>query len=232
MKTFFKFFCFSLLFCCSHSIYSLDIDISEKYLQACYKGEYTRGSNLLNDISITGLIELNHILAFKAGFSAGGKRQDTNINTFVNISYAPFLRLPFIFSLSWIYNGLLEYEAHSHSLFPYVSYNARYAGISLGFNLRFTSFFGEPSYFESILSLYGYVNFINNGSLRIGIGAGNFNEFHARNLGAYFIDFFASVKINKNFIFVNNIELMQSGGDGLTTTLLGIAFRTGVKFTW
>ncbi|MCL2175365.1 MAG: hypothetical protein FWB73_04890, partial [Treponema sp.] len=188
MKTFFKFFYFSLLFCCFHSVYSLDIDITDKNVQACYRGEYTRGSDLLNEISITGLIELDYIITFKAGFSAGGTILDTNINSYINISYAPFLRLPFIFSLSWIYSGLPEYEAHTHSLIPYMSYNARYAGISLGFNFRFTSFFTEPSYFESILSFYGYVNFINNGSLRIGIGAGNFNEFHARNLGAYFID--------------------------------------------
>jgi len=221
-----------LSFLCLQNIYSSEIDITDKNAQAYYRGEYTRGSDFSHELSVIGLIELDRILTFKGGISAGGTMTDTNISALINVSYAPFLRLPFIFSLSWIYNGLPEYHAHTHSLLTLVSYNGIRAGVSLGCNLRFSSYFGEPSYFESVISFYGYVNFFNNNLLRFGIGAGNFNEFQTRNLGAYFIDIFASVNINKNFIFVNNIELMQSGGDGLTTTFLGIAFRSGVKFTW
>jgi len=238
MKTLKKSLLLLLFFIIAQNAHSLDIEITDKDVHAFYRGEYTRGSGFLNELSAIGAIELENILAFRGGFSAGRTVIDTEINTLIDAIYSPFTNIPLSFTLSWIYNGLPEYDAHTHSIFPYVSFNAHRAGVSLGLNCRFSRFFSrkefpdEKAQFESILSFYGYFNFFHNDLLRFGVGAGNFDDFDAGNLGAIFLKLFFRINLNENWQLVNEVKLMQSGMDGLTSNLYKTAIRSGVRFTW
>jgi len=186
----------------------------------------------MGEIAGIGSVELNETIEFKGGLSVGRTMIDTDINALVNVNYSPFEGLPLGFSVRYIYNGLPEYEAHTSSIIPYVSFNARIAGIMLGMNFRFSSHFAESAQFETVLSFYGYFNFINNDRIRIGIGVGNLKDFHSNNMGAISMNVFAELPIAENLIIVNDIEYMQSGMDGLTATLFKMAFHTGVKISW
>jgi len=181
---------------------------------------------------VIGTLELEEQLAFRGGLSVGRTIVDTEINTLLSTIYTPFSNIPLGFSVSYIYNGLPEYKTHTNSIIPLISYNGRIAGISLGTTFRFTRFFSENAQFETILAFYGYANFVNTENLTIGFGAGNIRDFQAKNLGAFSLDLTASIQLNDNWKVINQIELMQSGADGLTTTLYGMAFRAGVKYLW
>lgn len=221
-----------ILFICAWNVYALDINITGKEAEGFLRGEYNRAFSQYGEISAIGAIELNDIYKVRGGLLFGITALDTDINTFINVGCSPFVKIPLIFSLSYIYNGLPKYDAHTHSIFPIVSYNAKRAGVSLGPNFRFSSFSGEPAIFEALLSFYVYFNFINNDTLNIGASWGNFNDFHARNIGAYSLNFYATALLSANWSIISEIELKQSGGDGLTTAFYGISCRAGVKYTW
>jgi hypothetical protein len=231
-KTLILFLPFIFLFSIQ-SVYG--IDITEKEVEAYLTGEYSRGFIYNGNISAAGGIELNNILKFRGGFSIGKNSGITDLDTFISVRYSPFsglYLLPLNFSLSYIYNGLPEYKANTNSILPFISYNTPRAGISIGSNLRFTSFFGETAQFESILSFRAYFNFINDEMLRVGITAGNFNEFYAKNMGAYSLSLNAVIRLNDNWSIINEFEVMQSGGDGFTTTFYGFGWHGGARYTW
>jgi len=221
-----------IFFICSWNVSSHDINVTEKKIEAYLRGEYNRTYCQYGEISSVGAIELDNRYTLRGGISSGMTAFYKDINTFINTGYSPFLKLPLNFSVSYIYNGLPEFKAHTHSIMPVVSYNARRAGVSIGSNFRLTSFFGESAIFESILSFYCHFNFINNNALNIGVGCGNFDDFHAKNMGAYSLNLYAAIRPNSCWSIINEIELMQSGGDGLATTFYGFACRAGVKYTW
>lgn len=214
------------------NIFALDIEITEKEAEAYYKNEYNRSFNYYGELSVIGSIELNSRYVFKSGFSIGFSQDITDIKLFTKAAIEPFKGIPLNLSLAWNYNGLPEYEAHSHTILPVISYNTQRAGIAAGISFRFSSFYGESALFESILSFSGYFNFINNESLCIGIICANFNDFSAGNMGSYSLCLNSEVKINNSWSIVNDIELLQSGSAGLSANFYGIAWRTGVKFTW
>jgi len=226
-----KLFLFIFLVC-SLNVYSLDINITEKEVETYLGVGYSRGFYQYGEVSAIGAVELYDRYKLRGGILFEKTSVNYDINTFINAGCSPFLKLPLSFSLAYIYNGLPEYEAHTHSIMPIVSFNAKRAGISLAANFRLSSFFGEPAIFESILSLYAYFNFINTDKLNIGVGGGNFSDFSARNIGAYSLNLYAAIHIDGKWSIINKIELMQSGGDGLTTTFYKLAYRAGVKFLW
>jgi len=208
------------------------IDLTGKEIEACITVEYNRTVNYMAGVSAVGGIELNGVCKLRSGVSIGKSADSTEINAFLGGGYSPFSKAPVVFSLAYIYNGLPEYEAHAHSLLPFISYNAKRAGISLGVNFRFTSFFGEPAQFESIISSRAYFNIINNEMFRIGVSAGNFNDFYAKNMGAYSLNINTVIRFNDNWQIINDFELLQSGGDGLSVTFYGFRWHGGAKFTW
>jgi len=218
------------LLICIQNANSLEISGIEAF--AFYRGENKRGSDFLNELSVIGILELEEKLAFKGGISVGRTIIDTEVNALLSTIYTPFSNIPLGFSVSYFYNGFPEYEVHANSIMPLVSFNGRLAGISLGTSFRFTHFFGESAQFESILTFYGYFNFVNTQILTIGIGAGNIKDFHTKNLGAFSLDLNAFIHLNENWTIINQLEIMQSGADGLTTNLYGMAFRAGVKYSW
>ena len=232
MKNSIKVLLLPLFFLCFQNAYSLDVQVTDVNVKAHFGGNYTRGAHFMGEIAGIGNVELNDTLGFRGGLSVGRTMIDTDINALVNVNYSPFENLSFIFSVAYIYNGLPEYEAHTNSIIPFVSFNARIAGVSLGMNFRFSSHFSESAQFETVLSFYGYINFINNDRLRVGIGAGNLKDFHANNMGAISMNLFAELPIAENLVIINDIEYMQSGMDGLTATLFKMSFNTGVKISW
>ena len=207
-------------------------EITAKEIEASMKGEFSRGFNAYGNMALIGGIELNNVLKFRTGISLGKTAAETDLSSFFNIRYSPFSRIPFVFSLVYIYNGELSYDIHTHTIFPVISFNASRAGISIGANFRFTSYFGEKAVFETILSLYAYLNFVNNNMLNIGIGIGNFCDFNAKNLSALSLRLYATVHVNKNWSIINEAELMQSGIDGLSTNFYGFSWRAGARYSW
>ncbi len=230
---------FSLVFLfCLQNVYALDI--TGKEIEVYAKAEHNRLYNFYGDISVLGAAKLNDFLAFRGGVSFGGTSGVTDIKTLVSAGFFPFAVLPFEklkelpldISVRYIYNGLPEYEAHTHSILPLVSFNAKYAGISVGNNFRLASFFGGNAQFEAILTFSAYLNFVNNEKIRLGASFGNLSDFNAANLGALSLKLGADININKNWSVINEFELMQSGLDGFSTTFYGFALKGGAKYKW
>jgi len=208
------------------------VDITEREIEAFLRGEYNRAFNYYGDISIIGSLKLDNMFGFKLGFSLGKAAVDTNVKTHASAAIIPFPGMPLDFRVSYIYNGIPDYNNHTHTILPVISYNGGRAGISIGPSLRFTSFFGEAPQFESILSFSAYFNFINNDTLCIGISCANFNDFQAKNFGAYSFKFNTAIRMDSSWQIINEIELMQSGGDGLSAIFYGFGWRGGARFSW
>ena len=206
--------------------------ITEKEVEAFFRAEYNRSSIFYGEMSVLGGIEFYNLLKLKGGISIGRTKGSTDLNSFIRVNYSPFARIPLNFSLAYIYNGIPEYEAHSHSLLPFITYGASRAGISAGVNFRFSSFFGEKPQFESLLSFYGYVNIVNTNSLIIRIGAGTFSDFYAKNIGAYSLKINIDIYLDSKWSILNELELMQSGGNGFSTNFYGFAWRGGARYSW
>jgi len=208
------------------------VDITDGELEAYLRGEYNRFSNYYGDISAIGSLELNNLFTFKLGFSLGNAADISNINTHTSAVVAPFPRIPLDFRVMYIYNGIPDYEINTHTILPLVSFNAAIFGISVGPSFRFTSFFGEDAIFESLISFSVYVNFVNNDKLCIGISIANFNEFQIKNFGAYSLKFNTEVRLDSSWQIINELEVLQSGGDGLSTIFFGFGWRGGVRYRW
>jgi hypothetical protein len=228
---FFFFFPFFTIFN-FQNVYALDISITEKELGFGFRVEYDRAFLSLWGLSAMGAIELNGNFSFSGGILFGKTEAYTGIKTFAGVRHNPWENMPLDFSFVYVFNGLPEYEAHSHTILPLVSLNGRWAGIAIGPGLRFSSFFGEPALFESSLSFSGYVNLINNQMLQAGISCGNFDDFYVGNTGAYWLAFYGLLSLKKHWYISNELALHQSGSTGLSTAFYGIAFRGGVRYKW
>ena len=230
MGVVFKFFMPFVLLFCVQTVYG--VDLTKKEIETYLTGEYNRSFDYDIGIAAVGGIELNEICTFKSGVLYKKGADTSDINSFFGGGYSPFSKIPLSFSLLYIYNGLPEYKTNSHSILPFMSLNTKRAGVSIGPNFKFTSFLEETAIYEFIISSLIYFNFINNETLRIGISAGNFSEFYARNIGAYSMCVNAGIRLNDNLLLINELEFLQSGADGFLSTFFGLALRGGVKFTW
>jgi len=230
MNVVFKFFMPFVMLFCIQVVYG--IDLTKKEIEACLTGEYNRSVNYNIGISAAGGIELNEICIFRSGILYGKNAYNSEINSFFGSKYSPFSEIPISFSFLYIYNGLPEYKTNSHSILPFISYNTKRAGVSLGPNFKFISFLDETAIYEFNISSLIYFNFINDETLRIGVSIGNFSEFYTNNIGAYSMRVNADIRLNDNLLLINELEFLQSGGDGLTSIFFGLALRTGVKYTW
>jgi len=214
------------------NIHSIDIEITGAEIEANLGGEYNRGFTYYSDFSATGSIEFNYLYTLTFGASFGMSADNTNINSLVKIKYSPDWNLPMEFSVLYINNTIPEYSSIINSFMPVVSLNGSRAGISIGMNFRFSSYFYEGAQFESILSLYAYYNFINSDALKIGIGVGNFNNFKAGNMEAYSLNLDVVISLDENWSITSQFELMQSGIGGMSTNLYGFAWRGGARYSW
>jgi len=220
------------IFVSAIEIHALDIKITGKEAEARLGWEYNRSYDFYGDISSVGAVEFDSLLKLKTGFSVGRARDITDIRLFTNARFRLPGKRPFGAGLLWMYNGLPGYEARSHAILPVIYYNAKYWGVTLGPCFRFTGYFNERAIFETTLSCGVYANFINNEKLRIGVSLANFNDFQARNFMSLSLCFDSDIRISRCWSLLNELELKQSGGDGLTAAFLGIAIRGGARFAW
>jgi len=223
----------SILFCL-HSLYALDIELTHKEAGSDFRLESSRSLAYGGDVSVFGEIELNGCLGFRGGIAPGWLDGEFDIRAFSSVRYAPLVNIPLNINLLYNYNGLpgTSYNSHAHSLLPFISYNSSMAGISLGLDMRFTRYFGEAAIYESILSFSGYVNFIKNDKLLLGIHAANFNEFDIKNMGAYYIGLNYAFFITDMWSIATELNFFQSGSVGLSSIFYGFAYQGGVRFTW
>jgi len=229
MKRKIFFLVFILIF---QKLYSLDIHITAKDFGFYFTPEYNRSLDFCWDISATGSVELNNRYSLKSGLAMGTTGRVFDLDFFAGGETFFNLGIPIHVSLAYVYNGIPEYENHSHSIPLIFTFKGRRAGISFGPNFRFTSFFGEPPIFESVMSVSIYMFFIDNDFLRLGIKAANFNDFTFGNFGAYFLNLNSVIRLSKRLSIVNEFEILQSGSGTLAANFYSIVYRGGVKLSW
>jgi len=213
-------------------LYGMDIQITGKDLGFYLTPEYNRAFNFCWDISAVGSIDLNNRFSLTGGLAMGTTGNVFDIDLFAGGETFFYAGIPIFISLAYKYNGLAEYENHTHSIPLLVSLKLRRVGFSMGPTFRFTSFFGEPPVFEPVLSISVYVFLIDNDFLRLGLKAANFDDFTHGNIGAYFLNLNSVVRLNKKLSLVNEVEIRQSGSVALAFNFYGFAYRGGVEFSW
>ena len=221
-----------ILFIVLHNLYGADVQITGKDLEFHFTPEYNRAFYFCWDTSVAGSIDLNNRYTIKTGLALGAAGSAFEIKMFTAGEIAPFVRIPLCFSLAYKYNGLPEYEYHTHSIPLMTSLKWKWAGFSLGYNFRLISFFGEPPVFEPVLSASVYVFFINKDLLQIGLKAANYDDFTSGNLGAYFLNLNSVIRLNKKISLINEIEIHQSGSSTLASTFYGLVYRGGAAISW
>jgi hypothetical protein len=202
------------------------------------KPEFNRTFYYCNDFEFVGTFPIANIgLTVKGGqafgFLGGGQNEAVfDIKTFVSADYTLPVFQPLHFSVTVFYNGLPQYETNTFSVLPLIAFNWKWAGFSVGVTNRWTSFFGEPAIYESILALSVYVNFYMSEKFRIGLRAANYSDFAALNYGAYFLNLNSIVRILPKLSVINELELYQSGGVALASNFYGVAYRGGIVYKW
>jgi hypothetical protein len=217
---------------CLGNIYAQDSGITGKEVETFLFADFNRTFVFVGGFSAAGKIEINDQLTFKGGVSLGFTENVTDIKAFTNAAFRILADLPLEAKLAWAYNGLPEYETHSHAIAPIISWKDKYWGISAGFGCRFTNFFGESALPEFILPLGIYVNFVNNEKIRVGANLTNFNDFRMDSFIVFALGVNVDVKIDENWSFITELEYRASGVDGLTATFHGILWRGGARFSW
>lgn len=221
-----------ILFTVLQNLYGMNSQSSNKELSLCFTSEYNRALNYCWDISAVSTFIFKERYILNSGVAMGTTGNTFDIKCFIYGEAALFANIPVNLSLAYKYNGLPEYDNHSHSIHFTVSFKRQLWGISLGHNFRFTSFFGEPHVFEPILSFLVYVLFINNDNFQLGLTAANYDDFTSGNLSAYFLNLNSVIRLNKKLALINEIVLRQSGSIALTSNFYGIVYRGGVVFSW
>ena len=225
------FFIFALLLPWQ-GLFALNMEITGRELGFSFRAEYNRTFHFSHDYAIFGGIELNNRYAFSTGFAVGKLGDETEIKAFSSGHFTPLVRLPLNLNFSYVYNGLPGFRMHSHSILTFFSYNWRRAGIALGFNFRYTSFFGEAFLFEPMLVFSVYFNFVNTERFTLGIKCGNFSEFYIGNLSQFSYSLNGTLRLNQNWSLWGELEMAQSGNFIFAATFYKFAYTGGVRFSW
>ena len=195
--------------------------------------DFNRTINYIGGFSTAGKIEFNNRVTVKEGVYLNYCPENVNIiKLFTNAAYRILADLPLEINAAWVYNGLPDYETHSHAIVPIISWNTKYYGISVGYGARFTSFFGEGSLVEHMMPMGLYVNFINNEKLCVGMSIANYTDFQIDSFIAFALAAKVSVRINNRLSIVNELEFRESGADGLTNIVHGVVWKGGAKLSW
>jgi hypothetical protein len=214
------------------ALYSFTISITGKEAGMELVPEYNRTYNGCLTIAASGSLEFNHRYTLRSGFSLWNSGSVYEADAAAGLNVKLLRNLPLYVYLSYMFNTLPSYETHSHTILPLIGFNGKYAGITLGTTLRFSSFFDEPVIFEPILAFAVYANFYNSGKFRIGLRGANFNDFTSGNFGSYYLSLNGSITVT-NYLFLTNIlEFHQTGSAGLSAEFYGFACRLGVVFKW
>jgi hypothetical protein len=186
-----------LFFITAHISFGMDFKITGKEMGFLFSPEYNRALNFCWDLSAAGTVKLNDSYAVKAGLALGSVGTVFEIKGFAGGEIALPVSIPLYIGLSYNYNGLPEYENHTHSLPLLFSYKGKRFGAALGINPRFSSFFGEPAVFEPIFCISLYVFIYKSDILQFKLEVSNFNDFTYKNFGAYFFKLNNIINLNK-----------------------------------
>jgi len=234
----------------------LDIDSMGVTLAVAPGIDYGFGQTLEGELSyhcdfpwfsLGGGLALWGVTRGAAGAPAADSRE---FDAFVSARGSLPVRLPLSVELAYLYTGMPGYDTESSVLMTTLSLRGRYAGISLGAPLRWTTFLGEEPVFESNIAFAVYVTgyFINDG-IRVGARWGNYDDFHAGNIGTYCLNLNTAVDLTDFFprifgwIFgrhfaavtvslVNELEFYQSGGLVFAALFRGLTWRGGIQVSW
>jgi len=215
-----------------HNIYGFDLQVTGRNISLLFSPEYNRTFDFCWDISAVGAVEINNRHVLKSGLAMGAAGNVFDIKCFVDGELTFFPRFPVNLNVAYKYNGLPEYENHTHSIQSLVSLKRQRWGISLGCNFRFSVFYDDLLLFEPIGSFLVYIFIINNDSLKLGLKAANVSEFASNNFGDYFLNLNNLIYISRMIALNNEIEIRQSGSVALAANFYGIVLRTGVLFSW
>jgi hypothetical protein len=220
----------------SYSAYSFELSITDKNVGIEFHPEYNHSFYYSYDIYIFGLIEFNKSLILSSGIAMGQTWDTFDISAYTSVEYAfPFFRkfVPMNFKFAYMYNGLPDFEVHTHTILPLFSLKWKYGGGSIGYIGRFTYFDKEsPALYEPVLAYSVFANFYNTEKATVGVRLSNFDDFSARNLGAYSFYFDNKFNLNEHFSIISNIEIAMSGNVAQITSVYGISFIEGVVFKW
>jgi len=208
------------------------IKITNMEAEYFLNADFNRTFNFVGGISAAGKIEFNNRLAIKEGIFFGWTEDITIIKLFNNATYRILANWPLEVKFAWVYNGLPDYETHIHAISPFVSWNDKYYGISVGFGFRFTSFFDEGPLLEFLVPMGIYVNFINNEKICVGMSLANYTDFQMDSFIAFALAAKASIMVNEHLSIINELEFRESGADGLTNIVHGVVWKGGAKIKW
>jgi hypothetical protein len=211
----------------------LGIEITNVETEYFLISDFNRTFNYVGGFSTTGKIEFNNRVAVKEGVYLNCWPDNVNIiKLFTHATYRILANWPLEAKLAWVYNGLPDYETHSHAIAPVISWNEKYYGISVGYGFRFTSFFSERPLAEHMWPVGVYVNFINNKRICVGMSLANYTDFQIDSFIAFALAAKISINLEDGFSLINELEFRQSGVDGLTATVHGVVWKGGAKLTW
>jgi hypothetical protein len=194
--------------------------------------EYNRVFTNCFEVETYGGLEFGSFLGIQGGLSAGAMGTVPDFNAFTRLEMQPLFWLPITLSLNYIHNNIPDYKTSIHSIIPYISWNGKRAGLSLGSNFRYTLYGNEAPVFESIFVFSLYLNIINSRRVNVGVKYANFNNFLSGNMGSYSLILYNYIHLTGIISLRNEVELHQTGSVGLAANFYGVSYKGGVVFQW
>jgi hypothetical protein len=223
---------FAVLLFLTPALYGLGIAITGVEAGIELTPGYNRTYYETLTFATSGSLEFNERYTLRGGFSLWNANSVYEVDAATGLKVQLIRNLPLYVYFSYIFNTLPDYDTHSHTMLPLIGFRGYYAGITLGTNLRYSSFFDEPVIFESILAFDVYVNFYNTERFRIGVGFANFDDYTAGNFGAYYLSLNSTFDFTQFLCLTGSLELHQTGSAGLSSEFYGIGYKMGVVVKW
>ena len=197
-----------------------------------FKIEYNRVFTNCFGFEAYGGVKVFQTLSLEGGLSIGSIDRSLDFNSFVQLGIQPLSFIPLRLNLNYIHNNIPDFKTAAHSIIPYITWEGRWAGLSLGINFRYSVFNYEPPINESIFVFSLYVNLINNQRFKLGVRYANFNNFFSGNMGSYSLGLYSLYRLRGIIHLRNDIELLQTGSVGLAANFYGINYKGGVVLRW
>jgi hypothetical protein len=213
-------------------VYGLDGVITGAELSIDFSPEYNRSFEFCYDFSAAGSLEFENLFSLQGGIEAGQTGALFDIKTFVSSAVPLPLTIPLSVSLSYIYNGLPGYEAHTNTLLPMVSLKSERMGFALGTTLRFSSYYGSAGIFEVFPAFSWFVLLYGTERLMFSLTGANYYNFAAENFDTLLLSVNNTVAISSSMTVTNELILHWTGMWAFAGGFYGIAYRGGVVCSW
>ena len=224
----------SIFLLISANIYSFTPKLTKAEAGLLFRPEHNVSLQYHWDFILFGGFELNDHFTFKGAFYAGEMWDTPDINIFGSVGYRlPFYEtVPLSINAVYVYNGLPKYDSSTHSFGPFASLDWRYISGNIGHLVR-RAYFDDHSLGRENIMLYSLTGYLyNTEDMLIGAGFGNFDEFASENIGPLFFRLINEFKLNDRAIFINQLKIKMGEQYENLFYVHGVAFQTGVIFTW